>query len=143
MSQSLSRPPPLPASLTPTLPKRVRALAAPFVEQQRWLFAFLGLVAFSILVDLWHLSGWGLVADVFVLAAVWSLWNAVSKFRLAAKTGDLVALAGAMKDLQGYIKITVVVLLVSFGVLVILTAVLISMLLSGGLSAQALGALHV
>jgi hypothetical protein len=122
---------------------RVQAIAAPFVARQRWLMAFFILGGVYILDDLIHLSVWGLVFDAFVALALWSLWRAVAQFQVAARTGDLVALARAMKELQGYIKVTVIVGFVTLGLLVVLGVIAIEMAMSGALTSAALkGALH-
>lgn len=134
------RPPPLPPPPPAPIHGRVRAIAAPFLARQQWLVAFLALAALYILDDVYHLSWWGLGFDVFVVAAMGSLWRALAQFRLAAHTGDLTALARAMTDLQRYIKVTVVVGFASLAVMLVLIVVVVAMLRSGSLTPAMLGA---
>lgn len=122
--------PPVPGSEEDLAP-RVRAIAAPFTARNGWIIAFCVLSGLHMLNDLIHKDLVGLAIDVFLIAALVSLWKSLVHFRHAARSGEVPALAHAMKELLGYVRITVVVGVVGLAVLIVVFLGLILMMSAG------------
>lgn len=114
------------------LAPRVRAIAAPFTARNGWIIAFCVLSGVHVLNDVIQRDLLGLAIDVFLIAALVSLWRSLVHFRRAARSGEVPALGHAMKELLGYVRITVVVGFVGLAVLMVVFLGLVLMISTGG-----------
>lgn len=99
-------PPPL--EPPPDLDRRVRSLAAPFLERQIWIVGFCVVGALQSVYDLIRGQWASLLLDVAIVAALASLWRSMQSFRQAGLTGKAPHLAKANDHLVRYVRFTVI-----------------------------------
>lgn len=135
-------PPPLSSTEEAILSARVRSVVQGFNRRRGWVAAFCVGVGILLVVHGLMKSYYAMALDILVALTLVSLWRSVRHFRTAARTGDVKDLHAGMVDLINYVRMSVILGVLSFVPVVLLLGWLGYALLTGAPHSPMTPSLH-